>query len=489
MIPPDFTKQVQNRKTLIPNTFRNINAPTYAGANIIFTADYNGTDNLYAYDQRDASIWQITNARYGIKNANASANNKILYFAQYSSQGFDIMSAPLDYKDWKNLSEVVDDSPRLYEASAKQENFNFQDSIIPIKDYPVRSYSKLTHLINVHSWAPFYYDYNNINTYNTAATPGFSILSQDKLGTCISSAGYSYDQGQSFFKAGVTYKALYPVIDFSYSYGGREVVNRPTSTSPLPLVPSNGINVMTQIYVPFNFTKGCYITGLTPEVDWQFRNEWFYNNVIKNYTQGMSYLSYSLYAYSYLKLSLRDLAPQWGASFIGRYSNTPFENTTLSSIWSAQGRLYLPGILKHHSLKLSLGYQEQVPQNYFYPLNFLVFPRGYVTESTYKLTAFTSDYSFPIAYPDLAIGPIIYIKRIRGNLFYDMAANSYKYRESQNKISWKTDNLSSLGLDLTADFHFLRIIFPVNAGIRMIYIPEHSQYSTQLLLSIDLSNY
>lgn len=472
-------------RTIIANTFRNITSPMDAGRYFVFTGDYNGTDNLYAVGKTDTTIWQITNAKYGIKDAAFSANSNILSFAQYSSQGFDIMSSSLNKESWKNIQEVPDASPKLYEASARQEGFNFQDSIIPINPYKVRSYSRLAHSINIHSWAPFYYDYNNINTYNSAVTPGFSILSQDKLGSCISSAGYSYDQGQSYLKTGFSYRGLYPIIDFSYSYGGYELIRQPADVTTSPLFYSNrNTNIQTQLYLPLNFTRDRYITGLTPEIDWQYRNEWWYDALSKSYTQGMHYLSYSIYAYRYLKMSFRDLYPKWGVSCIARFSHTPFEDIFLGSILSIQSKIYLPGIIHHHSLQISFGYQEQKALYYFYPFTFLRFPRGYANISTSNLSVLTTDYSFPIAYPDLAIGPILYFKRIRGNLFYDVA--NFKYISNKQ---WTKANLSSMGFDLTTDFHFLRIIFPINAGVRMIYAPEPKQYSSQLLLTIDLSNY
>lgn len=474
-------------KTLTANTFRNITSQAKAGNYILFTGDYTGTDNLYAYNRKDSSTWQVTNAVYGITDATCATNNNTVFFAQYSSRGFDIVSSPIQTSNWTDLKHVVDVSPRLYEASATQEHFNFQDSVIPNKKYDVKNYSRLAHSINIHSWAPFYYDYSNINAYNDVITPGFSILSQDKLGTCVSTAGYSYDHGFSYIKANMAYKALYPIINFSYSYGGQQGVSR-TSGDPLPAFLNPELNLNTQVYVPLNLTRGKYITGLIPQINWQYQNELFYNYNSNVYSQGINYMSYSIYAYRYLKMSLRDLAPKWGASVMSTYSNTPFEITLLSSIWYVKGRVYLPGLLNHHSLRLSMGYQEQDPLLYFFPINYLPFPRGYAARSTYKLTAFTSDYSFPIVYPDLAIGPLAYIKRIRGNFFYDVALSQFKYRSNQ-QILWGNEQFSSVGFDLTADFHVLRIIFPINSGIRMIYIPELKRYTSQLLLSVDLSNY
>ena len=197
----------------------------------------------------------------------------------------------------------------------------------------------------------------------------------------------------------------------------------------------------------------------------------------------MNYLTFGLNLYKYLRLSYRDIAPKWGISITSRITSTPLDNLQLHPIWYVQGKFYIPGLLNHHSIQLTIGYQQQDRLRWLFSSK-LAFPRGCITSETYKLISFKSDYTFPIAYPDLAIGPLLYLKRIRGNLFYDVALNSFKQENH-----WVNQKLSSRGFDLTADFHFLRIIFPINAGVRLIYVPQLNQYSSQLLLSVDLSNY
>jgi len=202
----------------------------------------------------------------------------------------------------------------------------------------------------------------------------------------------------------------------------------------------------------------------------------------------MTYVSYTLSAYRYSRASLRDLAPPLGVTAYGRFTNTPFENVQLGSIWYTQGRFYLPGLLNHHSLQFTVAYQEQQPERYLFA-SLVPFPRGYTDHTTYKLTTLSADYMFPIAYPDFHIGPILYVKRLRSDLFYDFANNQYKTQTNPNKVFWNTENLSSMGVDLTADFHVFRVFFPINAGIRLAYLPNTESYISSFLFRIDLSNF
>ncbi|MDP4207217.1 MAG: hypothetical protein Q8928_00250 [Bacteroidota bacterium] len=476
-------------KTILAPTHRDITLPSDAGDYFMFTGDYNGTNNIFAVSKSDTSLWQVTNVKFGAFDpAWSSAQNSIVC-SQYTPKGYDVSSLAFDPKTWKNARKLTDLSPRLYEASAHQENFNFQDSIIPSKEYPVKRYSKLTHMFNIHSWVPMYYDYNytSNNMSYQSITPGFTLLSQDKLNTCISSLGYSYNQGNSYLRTGVTYKGLYPVIDLSMSYGGTGTVNLQKGTTA-PTAPTK-LYTTAFLYVPFNLTQGAVIEGIVPGVQWTYENEMFYYPVEQNYHKGMSYISYSLKAYAYLRTSVRDLAPKWGVSLYSRYLHTPFENEQLSYIWYAQGKVYLPGIIRHHSLQLTGGYQHQDPLRYYYSSG-LSYPRGYTAGVGENLTTFSADYAFPIAYPDFNIGPLFYLKRLRGGLFYDVAQERRRsYNTTLKKYEWLSGTPQSIGGSLTADFHLFRIIFPINAGVQYMYFPNERAYSTSIIFRMDLSNY
>ena len=483
-----FNISSESWQTLIAPTFYDILTPVDAGAEIFFVSDFNGTDNLYAYKKADGTVWQVTNSKYGAFDPNIKPNNHNLVFSQYSSQGYNVVSTTLESTTWVNVEKIKDTSIKLYEASAKQEKFNFQDSTIPLRSYPVSNYSKTTHMFNIHSWAPFYYDFFNPVLSYQAVTPGFTLLSQDKLGTCLASLGYSYNNNQSIFNTNITYNRFFPEIQVSLSYGGITQINTTTESTIKPPVTNNTLDAITNLFIPLNFTRGRFITGITPGIGLEYTDVWFYNPVIKNYQDGMTYVSYTLSAYRYSRASLRDLAPPLGVTAYGRFTNTPFENVQLGSIWYTQGRFYLPGLLNHHSLQFTVAYQEQQPERYLFA-SLVPFPRGYTDHTTYKLTTLSADYMFPIAYPDFHIGPVLYVKRLRSDLFYDFANNQYKTQTNPNKVFWNTENLSSMGVDLTADFHVFRVFFPINAGIRLAYLPNTESYISSFLFRIDLSNF
>jgi hypothetical protein len=82
-------------------------------------------------------------------------------------------------------------------------------------------------------------------------------------------------------------------------------------------------------------------------------------------------------------------------------------------------------------------------------------------------------YSLPIAYPDLAIGPILYCKRLSTNLFYDYG----RIKFNENYYGY-----SSVGFDLNANLNFFGIILPFEMGLRCSYLIEKKSYAIEFLL-------
>jgi hypothetical protein len=214
-----------------------------------------------------------------------------------------------------------------------------------------------------------------------------------------------------------------------------------------------------------------------------YENYYMHNSKTKTYQDRFVNLLYGLTAYSLLSTSQRDIYPAWGLVLTGELLTAPF-NYGYGPLFYIQGTAYLPGILPHNSLRVSSACQQQSRDYYASQISF---PRGLSAETTLNLRTLNLDYAFPVCYPDFSIGPLFYVKRIRANLFSDLAWNqSFNSR----------DQLCTGGVDLTADFHFLRIIFPVNAGIRTIYIPVHERslslggsVYTELILSVNLNGF
>jgi len=458
---------------------------------LFFSADYSGIQNVYALNLSTKQVWQVTSSRFGAFDATVSPNGRKIAYADYSSNGFSLAETPFDTSTWVPINKVRNNSVKLYETACKQEKGIIQTDSVPNVNYEVNHYKKLCHLFNFHSWAPFYYDYMNLSLDNVDVYPGVSVISQNLLGTAISSLNYAYKNGYNEYSANFYYLGWFPVIRLSASYGGIPDVYS-LRTENLTVQPDN-FQFNSTVYLPFNFSLNEYYTGIIPIGTFKYSNPYIINDLeavgLDNLSRNMVQMKYEIYAYHYLRESDRDLYPRIGQTFYAWYNTSPFNEIMKGSIWAVEGKLYLPGAFRHHSLQIEGGYQEQIPK-YFRYSTILAFPRGYNSTASDHLKIIRLDYAFPMFYPDLSIPPILYIKRIKVNLFYDYAENSYKKTDQTKKTTYTVYNyLNSEGLDLTADFYPFRSLFPFEAGLRSIYIPNSGKIQYQLLFSININSF
>lgn len=73
------------------------------------------------------------------------------------------------------------------------------------------------------------------------------------------------------------------------------------------------------------------------------------------------------------------------------------------------------------------------------------------------------DYQMPLLYPDLQLGPLVYLKRVRADIFFDYGYGSLVFPEVD---FFYLRNYASVGAELIFDFHVLRLFPEIEAGVR-----------------------
>jgi hypothetical protein len=122
----------------------------------------------------------------------------------------------------------------------------------------------------------------------------------------------------------------------------------------------------------------------------------------------------------------------------------------------------------------SAALELQYPDNYLF-ISRVPFTRGYAHRYYYLYRIGSLDYSFPLCYPDLAFGALLYIKRLRTNLFYDYGVG---WRDDQNCL------YRSVGIELNMDFIPLSLYYlEIGAGIRYSYRIEDRDYRIEFILA------
>jgi hypothetical protein len=455
---------------------------------LLFRGTFSGIDNIYALDLLNGNCFRITSSKLGAYYPEFSANADRILYSNYTSQGFDIVETRFDKTTWVPLDSVVNHNEQLYRPAENKEAMVKPIDNEKVVDYPEKRYSKIGHLFKLHSWAPFYFDYENPDIENPRIYPGVTLLSQNLLSTAYTTLGYEYRDHDHYIHASFIYKGLYPVFRFSYDFGGLPFITRPPEGNDNPDRVLTNMSWNFKIFLPLDLTSGKYIRGLQPSVESRFARSYLWYDNPPGYRTGLTFFEYRFYTYNYLRASKKDILPRWGQVADVHYINAPLNTDQVGSQFSLNGTLYIPGFLRHHTLRLGGGFLKQDSRKYILN-NIISMPRGYDPRASEKFLKLTADYVFPIIYPDLNIWHFLYIKRFKAAIFYDHAVDYDVQIQSGNEYIKKDLKFRSCGFELTSDFHFVHILFPFDMGFRYSYPLDDAKPRWEMLLSIDVSRF
>ena len=189
------------------------------------------------------------------------------------------------------------------------------------------------------------------------------------------------------------------------------------------------------------------------------------------YDRDIEYFHHFIRWSHYLPEARQHIYPKFGYTVSGdlrHLINTNGWGLLRSSQWLAGAQLFLPSI-KNHSIVLSAAYQR-IDTNSVVFSNRFSKSRRYVEDYYYykKMWRVSGNYHFPIAYPDAGFANIVYLQRIRGNVFYDYtrADTSFFSGPGQNT------NLRSTGAEIYFDTKWWNEL-PISFGIRASYLLDN----------------
>jgi hypothetical protein len=447
-------------------------------------------NNIYSLNVMTGAIDRITASRFGAFQPAASADGSTLFYSEYGKDGYRIASLPMD-----SVSQPATDFNRSTNGNTLATTLSNQEAAIetastdtPIEFNP-KPYRKLSHLFNFHSWAPLYYDVADIvsggaSDFTTAVKPGMTIMSQNALNTAFTQLGWYYSGGRHHGVVNFTYKGLFPVILMQADYGGNAFDFR-WHTSSLGADSAsfnyNGRGLLTakaQVYVPLNFSSGAWVRGLQTGLSYNFTND-RYEQHDSHRMPFFQYVLGDVVAYAYRRQAVQEILPRWGAQLRLQYLMPLFQPENMSSLYAARLTAYMPGAVRTHSLMMRLGYQYQPfgKAYLFTPKQLTDFVRGYsYSFRTNQLFTLKADYAFPILMPDWSLPPVAYIRRLRGNVFYDAAWN--KAAEDPYTM------LASAGADIIMDWNALRLPYPLVTGIRFTQPLNYGRPQISLIFSM-----
>lgn len=485
---------------LLPPTDRNIGYPVLTKRYLLYNAAVNGIDNIFAYDLVERRTRQMTNARYGAYNPALSPDGTILYYNEQRRNGMDVVRTPFIPRDAPRVpgAEMGAQIDSLAATLVKQEDGDVTVQDIAVGEFPSAPYSKWSGLLNPYTWGPY--------VDNSLAYVDAGFTSQDVLSTMRLSAGYRFDlsEGTGDVHANVSFQGWYPIINAGIYHGRRK------DESNIGLSASDRRHVAFEwketgitggVSVPLLLTRSKYLTTLTVANDVGLTLTSAFNSTVTRngvlIQQGkdryvpvndtLSFLYDDIVDFGHLvsnhfsvgythafKQSRRDFNPRFGQFLNFESYSTPFGGDYQGWQWSAYGTFFFPGLLKHHSLYVYGGYQESLESSDLDVYKFrnrLFKPRGYSYPQNSRFFTISGNYAFPVWYPDIALGPVLNIQRVRVNLFCDYGEGEgqdyyYNFEAGDIYIADAGARYLSAGGEVKFDVNFFRTLPQFELGLR-----------------------
>jgi hypothetical protein len=453
---------------LLPFSHENIGHPVPHGHYVFYNSPYMGIDNIYALDLRTGKRWQVTSRKFGAYNPCPSADGKRLVFNDFQQYGMEVAEMALLPELWVPLERVADRSIRYYEPLVAQEANANVLRLGPDTTFATKKYPKAAGLFNIYSWSPLV-DPNDPTALQLA------VYAQNLLSTASTTLGLDYNAAErtsSYFGA-VSYQGFYPMLDASVRTGERsasETVNSQVNTFRWRETSAN-----FSVSVPFILTNSRFIRSAGLAAGFSYRRVGDYEG------SQLARLSGDLYAVSYratyaatLRRNARDLVGKYGVVGRLQLAHTPLGGDFTSQLLAAEGQVYLPGLLRHHSLGLRGSFQREASQNYRFTSP-IVFPRGYRYTGHFQLWNAAVEYRAPLLYPDLSLGPLVNLQRVKTMLFADFGLGTNPGRP--------TTFYRTLGVDLTFDLNLMRLpTLLFDLGVRFLYFPQSNTSGVELVI-------
>ena len=449
------TAEIETGNTirLTPPSFNVVGYPCVTNGVIYFTASFGGNDDVFALRLSDKKIFRVSNGPLGNYFANAG-NGKITWSA-YTAEGYQLKH--IDEKDivWNETAAAI--SEKLIDKFPVAPAGKLNDillNVISKRDFPVSKYKKGTNLLNFHSWRPYYED--PIFT--------FSLYGQNILNTLETEVYYLYNQNEKTSAVGFSgvYGAWFPYLNFGteLTFNREEIIGN-------KIRQWNQLDSRIGLSIPLSITSGQTFKNFSIGSYYVLRNEFnkgFFKDSLGN--TSFSYLQHSVSWSQQVQRAVQHIYPRlaYAVSATYRHAITTYEG----SQFITNGTLYLPGLMSAHNLLLSGSFQERDTLSQVSFGNRFAYSRGYTGRYFSRMWRLSANYHLPLLYPDWGFGNILYLQRIRGNIFYD-------FTKVYSRDKKTTRDQRSVGGEIFIDTKWWNQ-YPLTFGFRISRLLDQDQF-------------
>jgi hypothetical protein len=420
---------------------------------IYFTANYGGNDDVFALRMSDRKIYKLSNGPLG--NYFVNAGDGKITWSVFTAEGYQLRQTDEKNIEWKEVSAAATESLNgKFAVSEGPETGDVLLQKVGSRNFTATDYRKGKGMLNIHSWRPYYED--PIFTY--------SLYGQNVLNTLQTEFYYSYNQNDRNSSVGfnAVYGRWFPYLNLGSEY-----------TFDRQLVTGNKVRHFDQLdnlaglSIPLSTIKGRTFRNFNASVFYVLRHEFnkdFFKDSIGN--TSFSYLQHSLSWSQQVQRAVQDFYPKWGYAASGSFRHAISRYTARQFI--TNGTIYLPGFLTTHNIVVSGSFQEIDTLRQLTFSNRFPYSRGYTGRYFSRMWRLSGNYHLPLLYPDWGFGNILYLQRVRGNLFYD-------FTKVYSRDKTETRNQRSVGGEVFIDTKWWNQ-YPLTFGFRYSRLLDQDQF-------------
>lgn len=424
-----------NSNFLTPFSYNVIGFPFIKNDTVYFSGSFGKNDELFAYTFPDKKLWIITyDQKGGTGKYQPAVNDASFLWSTFTAEGFKLKDVPKKEVHFWEISpdDFKNDTTDFGITVLQQTNENLLSGV-PADTFAISKYKKGFKLINFHSIEP------------QASDPDYSInlLSENILNTFQSQFSFTYDRAEKYKQVGFSgiYGSFFPYLSAGVNYTfNRRTLFRGNQVLFNEFEPYAGLNF------PLNLSKGRSFTNLN------FGSQYVYNqsDFKGAYKDTLGKISYG-YASNFINFShqvqqaIQQVLPRF-AQTIGLTYKAPVSKYK-GFQFVANANIYLPGLYTTHGIILNGAFLKKDTLGQINFSSGFPFSRGYSAINLFKMYKWGIDYALPLLYPDKGVGEILYVLRVRGDLFYD---NTYvnDFYPNGNKFA---AYFSSAGMEIYFD--------------------------------------
>ncbi len=454
---------MQNNETkyLLPFTYNVIGFPSILHDTLYFSYSYKKNDELFAYTFSDKKLWLIqTDSEEGLGKYHPTVNKSDIVWASFTAEGYRLQKFA---KEDLHFTEInIDNLQKITSsfgiASINAKNSNLLYSV-PDDTFPVKKYHKSFRLFNFHSIEPAVND------------PQYSLtlVSENILNTLQSDVSFTYDRSEKFKEISfdATYASWFPFLNVGANY----FIDRSTLFHQ-KLIHFNQFEPYAGFNIPLNFSKRRSFTYLNFGSQYVYSKGTFqgkYNDTLKSsYSYNSNFLSFS----HQTQKAAQQIFPHFAQTVLFTYK---FPLTELKGYqFMSNASFYFPGFATTHSLVLNGAYLKKDTLNKINFTSGFPFSRGYQSVNFYQMYKWGINYHLPLALPDAGFANILYLLRVRANLFYDdTQVNDFAQHHTPFSASFR-----SVGTEINFDTKWWNEV-NVSFGFRYSRLLDKDLYGAQ----------